>query len=215
MQKRTSHIIATAVVLGLFARTSSGELSQPESVKFPPLIDGVFDAWESADVVCLGEGHGRLNDSDLRIAVVRDPRFAKSARVVVVEWANGIHQNLLDRFALELDSMSRVDLAPVWRDAVGAETFELPIYEQFLRAVQHVNKRLPRESRVRIIAGDSTIDWRKIHKVEDLLPFMTNGMINRGGNIRTLITEQVLKPKLKALDAARELWKKKNGVTSC
>jgi hypothetical protein len=199
MRKQSLVAIVTAVTLGLVPGAGRADTTPSQANRLAPLVNGVFDGWKAADVVCLGEGHGRLNDSDLRLAVVRDPRFAKSTNVVIVEWANGIHQNQLDRFALDGVAMTRAELAPVWRDAVGAETFELPIYEEFLRAVQEANKGLPRASRVRLIAGDTAIDWRKIRTVEDLLPYMTNGMINRGGNIRTIVTEQVLKPKLRAL----------------
>lgn len=199
MRRQSSVAILTAVTLGLVPCAGRVETRHTQAKGLAPLVDGVFEAWKTADVVCLGEGHGRLNDSDLRLAVVRDPRFARHPNVVIIEWANGVHQNQLDRFALDGVAMTRAELAPIWRDAVGAELFELSIYEEFLRAVQEVNKALPRASRVRLIAGDSAIDWRRIRTVEELLPYMTNGMINRGGNIRTIVTEQVLKPKLKAL----------------
>ena len=167
MRRQSSVAILTAVTLGLVPCAGRVETRHTQAKGLAPLVDGVFEAWKTADVVCLGEGHGRLNDSDLRLAVVRDPRFARHPNVVIIEWANGVHQNQLDRFALDGVAMTRAELAPIWRDAVGAELFELSIYEEFLRAVQEVNKALPRASRVRLIAGDSAIDWRRIRTVED------------------------------------------------
>jgi len=160
----------------------------------PQVIDGLLDAWKTAHVVCLGEDHGRRYDSELRIALVRDPRFPRMVRQIIIESANPVHQDLLDRFALDGEPMIREQLAPIWRDASGAETWESPIYEQFLRAVQEANKKLPRGERVRVIGGDSPIDWSQIKTAEQLAP-----LVNRGGNIRKIIAEQALDPKIKTL----------------
>ena len=107
--------------------------------RYEPVVRQILNAWKTADVVCLGEDHGRFYDSELRIAVVQHPDFPRIVRLIVVEWANPVHQDMLDSFILEGTAMSREELAPVWRDANGAEVWESPIYEQFLRAVREVN----------------------------------------------------------------------------
>jgi hypothetical protein len=55
----------------------------------------------SAEVVCLGEDHGRKYDSDLRIAFVRHPRVASLVKTIVVEFANPARQDILDPFTLD------------------------------------------------------------------------------------------------------------------
>ena len=60
-----------------------------------------------------------------------------------------------------------------------------------------VNLRLPRDQRVRVIGGDSKVDWAAMKGPEDLLPLM-----NRGGNIREIIATQLLEP---APEGARDL----------
>lgn len=165
-----------------------------ETDRYAPVVRQILDAWKTADVVCLGEDHGRKYDSDLRLALVRTPAFARIVRVIVVESANPVHQALLDQFILDGATLSREELAVVWRDASGAEVWESPIYEEFLRAVQEVNARLPRDQRVRVLGGDSPIDWQSIKRPEDLVP-----LVNRGGNIRSIIAEQVLNQHLKGL----------------
>jgi hypothetical protein len=77
--------------------------------------------------------------------------------------------------------------------------WESPIYEEFLRAIREVNLKLPRERRVRVIGGDTAIDWTRITRAEDLVPLLKAGLRNRGGNIRRIIAEQVLDKKVKAL----------------
>ncbi len=167
--------------------------------RFAPLVEGILGAWSSADIVCLGEDHGRKYDSDLRLALVRHPKFPRLVDVIVVEFANPAHQALLDRFILEGAPLSRDELAPVWRDASGAEVWESPIYEAFFRTVREINLHLPRDERVRVLGGDTAIDWRAITTAEQLVPLLKAGLRNRGGNIRKIIAEQALDKKLKAL----------------
>ena len=83
--------------------------------------------------MCLGEDHDRYFDNELRIAVVRHPAFAKMVRAVVVETANPVHQDLLDRFILDTVPMQRDALAPIWRDATNTDVWESPIYKALLR----------------------------------------------------------------------------------
>jgi hypothetical protein len=94
-----------------------------------------------------------------RISAARScgTRFPSVVDAVVVEFGNGAHQALLDRFILEGATMSRDELAVVWRDT-HAEVWESPVYEEFLRAMRDVNQKLPRRDRVRVIAGDTAID---------------------------------------------------------
>jgi hypothetical protein len=167
--------------------------------RYDPVVNAILAAWDSADVVCLGEDHGRRHDSDLRLALVRHPKFASVVDIIVVEMANNAHQALLEKFILDGAVMSRDEIAPVWRDASGAEVWESPIYEELLRAIREVNLTLPRDHRVRVIGGDTAIDWTRIARAEDLVPLLKAGLRNRGGNIRRIIAEQVLDKKLRAL----------------
>ena len=163
--------------------------------RYHDIVEHILAEWKHADVVCLGEGHGRLYDSELRIALVRHPGFPRIVRAIVVEFANPIHQELLDRFSLDTAAMSRRDLSVVWRDAsTGIDVWESPIYEEFFRAVQAVNKRLDRPNRVRLIAGDTRIPWDEIRTPEQLLPLM-----NRGDDINKVIATQLLDQHIKGL----------------
>lgn len=186
----TSFVLLLA--LWSFAPSPSGD------ARYVPLVDGIITAWDTADVVCLGEFHGRRNDSELRLALVRDPRFVSTCQLIVVEMANGAYQDVLDRFVLDGVEMSRERLSVVWRNATAPEEWESPVYEEFLRAVRQINLALPREDRVRVIAGDSPLDWRGITRPEHLESLFERGLLNRRGNIRGIM-RQVLDRRVKAL----------------
>ena len=98
--------VAAAVVTvvartNLFIRAQSPQIAAPPNVRLPDEsagIDGIvrtlISAFDQADIVALGEAHGRKLDSDLRIALVRHPDFAKKVRSIVVEF--GEHHGAVD-----------------------------------------------------------------------------------------------------------------------
>jgi hypothetical protein len=49
-------------------------------------ISGILDAFRSHEIVALGEGgHGSIQAHAFRLALIRDPRFAKVVNDIVVE----------------------------------------------------------------------------------------------------------------------------------
>jgi hypothetical protein len=170
----------TQALLGEASETAAG-------TRLQGIVKEIMAVWAKADVVCLGEDHGRKNDSDLRIALIEHPDFVLKVEVIIVEFANPIHQDILDRLALEGENIPREELRSVWRDAKGATVWESPIYEAFLRTVRKINLAVPRVRRVRLIGGDTLIDWSKVRRGEDLLPLM-----NRGKFIREAISREIL-----------------------
>lgn len=155
--------------------------SEATKARLQTIVKGILVAWDKADVVCLGEDHGSKNDSDLRITLVEHPDFVRKVNVIMVESANIAHQDLLDQFILEGEDMPRERLRVVWSDANGAEVWESPIYEAFLRAVRKVNLALPRKQRVRLLAGDNPKET------------------NRGKFIRDAVSREILSKGLKGL----------------
>ena len=108
-----------------FANSATGQAQQ----RYAGVVDQILAAWKLVDVVCLGEDHDRYFDNELRIALVGLPAFAKTVRALVVEMASPVRQDLLDRFILDRATMSRDELAPIWRDATNPEVWESPVYE--------------------------------------------------------------------------------------
>ena len=145
------------------------------------VITGILAAWDKADVVCLGDGHGSKNDSDLRLALIEHPDFVRKVNAIIVEFADIVHQDILDRLALDGEAIPREKLREVWKDTSGKAVWESPIYEAFLQTVRKINLPLPRDQRVRLIAGDDSTQR------------------NRGRFIREAVSREILDKKFKAL----------------
>jgi hypothetical protein len=165
------------------AQTRATAVAPDEATKarLQKIVKGILAAWDKADVVCLGEDHGGKNDSDLRITLVEHPDFVHKVNVIIVESANAAHQDILDRFILDGEELPREKLRVVWSDADGAEVWESPIYEAFLRAVRKANLAVPRQQRVRLIGGDDP------------------SVSNRGKYIREAVSREILSKGLKGL----------------
>ena len=163
------------------AQVLSSDPENATKTRLQPIVEGILSAWDKFDVVCLGEDHGGKNDSDLRITLVQHSDFIRKVKVIMVESANVAHQDILDRFILEGEDMSREKLRAVWSDANGAEVWESPIYEAFFRAVRKINLAVPRDQRIRVLGGD-----------DPKIP-------NRGRFIREAVSREILDKKLKGL----------------
>ena len=138
-------------------------LGQPPKVRLPDeaagldaIVRALISAFDQADIVALGEWHGLIPlDSELRIALIRDPGFAKKVRFIVVEFGSTTEQATLDRY-IRGESMSPAQLAQVWMTTtMGNNRFwDSPIYSGFFAAVRDVNSKLPADAQVRVLGGD-------------------------------------------------------------
>src|SRR5258706_13742294 len=113
------------------------------------IVRTVISAFDQADIVALGEAHGRKLDSDLRIALVRHPDFAKKVRSIVVEFGSTSEQSTLDRY-IRGEDVSRVQLEQVWKTTTQGSNgpWDSPVYAEFFAAVRDVNLTLPADARV-------------------------------------------------------------------
>ncbi len=142
---------------------SASLASQPPKVRLPDEaagLDGIvrilISAFDQADIVALGEWHGRISlDSDLRIAMVRHPDFAKKVRSIVVEFGSTTEQATLDRY-IRGEDVSRAQLEQVWKTTTQAANgiWDQTIYADFFAAVRDVNSKLRADARVRVFGGD-------------------------------------------------------------
>jgi hypothetical protein len=168
---------------GAFAQTQPSVVkpNQAAKARLQNIVRGILANWDKFDVVCLGEDHGSKNDSDLRIALIEHPEFVRKVNAIIVEFADSIHQDILDRLALEGEDIPREQLRVVWKNTSGKAVWESPIYEAFLLAVRKVNLAVPWNRRVRLIAGDNSTER------------------NRGRFIREAVSREILDKGLKGL----------------
>jgi len=149
-------MIGVMLVAGAALVSVGAQVRLPdESAGIDAIARTLMSAFDQADIVALGEAHGRRLDSDLRIALVRHPDFAKKVRSIVVEFGSTTEQSTLDRY-IRGENISRSQLEQVWKTTTQARNgvWDSPIYAEFLAAVRDVNSKLPPDARVRVFGGD-------------------------------------------------------------
>jgi hypothetical protein len=150
------------IVIGLLAVTTALAAAQATSVRLPAETAGLDQvvrtlvaAFDQVDVVALGEDHGQQRDSDLRIAVVRQPGFARRVRAIVVEFGSTTEQVTLDRY-ISGETVPAAQLEQVWKTTTQAQfgALDSRLFVDFFDAVREVNAPLPAASRIRVFGGD-------------------------------------------------------------
>jgi uncharacterized iron-regulated protein len=176
-------LLLTCLLMLVPAGRTQNQILPDESTRnrLQPIVKGILAAWDRFDVVCLGEDHGSKNDSDLRITLVEHPDFIRKVNVIMVEFANSERQDVLDRLVLEGHDIPREELRKVWTGSSSTYVWDSPIYEAFLRTLRKVNLELPRNRRIRVLAGDNF------------------QVTNRGRLIREIVSREILDKGLKGL----------------
>jgi Haem-binding uptake, Tiki superfamily, ChaN len=125
-----------------------------ETAGLDQIVRTLLSVFDHADIVALGENHWRKWDSDLRIQLVRHPDFAKKVQFIVVEFGSTAFQATLDRY-MQGEEVPLADLQQVWRNTTQTNgVWESPVYAEFFAAVREINRKLPADKRVRVVAGD-------------------------------------------------------------
>ena len=143
----------------------------------------------------MGEGiHGNNQAHAVRLALIRDPRFATVVNDVVVEFGSSRYQTVMDRFVRGED-VPDAELRKAWQDtAIPHAGWDLPIYEEFFRAVRDVNASLPGDRQVRVLLGDPPIDWSTVRTREDVGYWLA-----QRGQVVDVIKREVLSRNRRAL----------------
>jgi hypothetical protein len=159
------------VMLGVLLLVSSVAAAAQQSTPPPAVpidaITGILGAFKTHDVVAISDAHGNTQAQDFLISLVRDRRFAETVNDVVVEWGSARYQDVIDRFT-NGENVPYDVLRRVWRDTTQASAGgDLPIYEEFYRAVREANATLPAARRLRVLLGDPPIVWENVRTKED------------------------------------------------
>ena len=143
------------VCLTLILLSSSAAAQGPSSAVPLEPVKAVLDAFQSHNIVALGEPHMIEQGHALRVALVNDPRFPRVVNDIVWECGTARYQGVMDRY-MKGEPVSDAELRETWRNTVGSINIvcDLPIYEAFVREVKAVNDRLPAAQKIRVLLGD-------------------------------------------------------------
>src|SRR5215831_1067985 len=149
-------------ILSLTAQQSVGVAPVPRAA-----VPAVLDLFEQYSIVALSEGpHNNTKGYEFRMALVRDPRFARLVDDVVVESGSSRYQSVMDRFTAG-EAVPYQELRHVWENTTSpGPIWDSPIYYEFFSAIRDVNRATG--SHIRVVLGDPPIDWATIRSADQI-----------------------------------------------
>jgi uncharacterized iron-regulated protein len=157
----------------------------------------ILDGFRSHTLVAIGEPHGNEQAHALRVSLVRDRPIAGIVNDIVVEFGDARYQDVMDRFVRGA-AVSNDALRQVWQNTTQGHTvWDVPIYEEFFRAVRATNISRPRERQFRVLLGDPPTRWESVRSLDDVVGPMADD--NRDRYPADLIRREVLAKNRRAL----------------
>jgi hypothetical protein len=158
-----------------------------------PAVTAILSAFDKYEVVAMPQGHGMQDLNDFILSLVRNPAFSEKVNDIEVEFGNSLYQPMLDRY-IAGENVPFTEVQKVWRKmgqpASGASGF----VEQFFPLVRALNQKLPPERRLRVLAGDSSVDWDQIKSMDDIIR-----LVHRDASAASVMEKEVLSKHRKAL----------------
>jgi hypothetical protein len=130
----------------------------------------VLEAFETHDIVMLGEIHWNKQEYEWLDSLVADPHFADRVDDIVMEFGNSLYQKSVDRY-IAGEAVTIEDVQRAWRNILGLGP-PPPIYGELYKPIREMNMHRRGKHQMRVLCGDPYIDWDKVKTEDELGPFL-------------------------------------------
>jgi hypothetical protein len=128
--KLSLNLLGLAVLLAMTATPSNAQ-TEPKIESAAP---AVVQAFQSHDIVMLGEPHGNKQEYDWLRSLVGTAEFANLVDDIVMEFGNSSYQKTVDRYVSGED-VPLGEVQGAWRDTVASVGPPSPVYESISRCI--------------------------------------------------------------------------------
>jgi hypothetical protein len=161
------NLLRLAVLLTITASQSNAQIDP----KIAGATPAVLQAFQSHDIVMLGELHGNKQEYDWLRSLVGTAEFANRVDDIVMEFGNSSYQKTVDRYVSGED-VSLEEVQGAWRDTVVSVGPPSPVYESLYQAVREINLKRKGQHQIRVLCGDPNIDWKQVKEPKDIRPYL-------------------------------------------
>ena len=130
----------------------------------------VLQAFETHDIVMLGEIHWSKQEYQWLDSLVANPDFDDRVDDIVMEFGNSLYQKSVDRY-IAGEAVPIEDVKRAWRNVLGLGP-PPPVYGDLYKTVREINMRRHGKHQMRVLCGDPYINWDKVKNQEALGPFL-------------------------------------------
>ncbi|WP_370978717.1 hypothetical protein [Agaribacterium sp. ZY112] len=120
----------------------------------------VLKAFETHNVVAIGDYHWNTPVMEAITQLVTQPKFNSKIQHIVVEFGNSRHQDLLNRY-LEGKDASTKELEKVYRDSLFFTAWMPTVYQNFFATVRQHNLSVDASQRIKITLAEEAFNWEK------------------------------------------------------
>jgi hypothetical protein len=166
---------------------STGSNPKPEDA-----TTAILAAFGQYQVIAMGAAHGNKDLDDFILHLIRNPAFPSKLNDVVVECGNSLYQPILDRY-MAGDDVPLSEVRQVWRNTTQPMCSVSGFYEELFPLLRRINQKLSPGRKLRVLAGDSPVDWSKVKTLSDLYA------TDRDVSIASVMEREVLSKHRKAL----------------
>src|SRR5262249_11607559 len=132
-----------------------------------PAVAAIVAEFARHPVVAIAEYHQLRQAGEFYAELVRDTGFMTSVDDIVIEFASGQSQALLDRYIVGGETLPADSLRSIWRNTSKAASWDCPVYARWLAAIRAATRSRPAGHRVRVLAGDTPVDWSRLETTQD------------------------------------------------
>ncbi len=124
-------------------------------------IPAVLAAFDRYDIVGMPEAHGMKDVDDFILSLIRHPDFPRKVNDIAVECGNSLYQPILDRYFAG-ENVPFTEVSVVWRNTTQPMCSLSGFFQLLFPFVRKINATLPAGEKLRVLAGDSPIDWDEV-----------------------------------------------------
>jgi hypothetical protein len=170
-------------------------LTKANSPRPEPAERAILDLFNKYAVVGMSVDHGQKDLDDFILDLVRNPEFPNKVQDIAVECGNSLYQPIIDRFIAGED-VPLTEIHHAYGDTTNPQCGLIGFYGEFFQLVRQINKHLPSEKKLRVLAGDPPVDWSKIKSFDD---WRSQHFGDRDQTIASVMEKEVLSKHRKAL----------------
>lgn len=131
-------------------------------------VSTIIKLFKEKPIVALGETHGQQELYDFLTKLINHQGFYTQVNDILIESGNALYQATLDDY-ISGKEVNYNELQKVWMNTTQSpvDPWSVSVYYNFLKTIRNLNKRIPKQRQIRVIAADPPIEWSNIHSRED------------------------------------------------
>jgi hypothetical protein len=170
---------ATAWPIAVSGRVPPANLKRRDPI--PKNADkAILAAFDKYEVVGLGVFYGKKNLDNFILGLLRNQALPDKVNVIAVECGNSLYQPILDRY-IAGENVPLSEVQKVWRNTTQPNCGLSIFYDEFFPLARRINRTLPPNKKLRVLACDPPINWSKVRSAKDMKPFMGRRQRRRDG----------------------------------